>query len=60
MIKYLNSEHEAKEAERRLRELIDGHGEWLCVGGGAGAAVSLRKSECDFSVSHGRDRKSVV
>src|SRR5215204_3992381 len=54
MIKHLINEDAAKEAERRLKELIDGHGEWLCVGGEAGAAVSLRKSECDFRVSHGR------
>ncbi|HEY0380122.1 MAG TPA: hypothetical protein VGC87_24625 [Pyrinomonadaceae bacterium] len=54
MIEYLISEDAAQEAARRLRELIDGHGEWLCVGGEAHAAVSLRKSECDFHVSHGR------
>ncbi|HWT02446.1 MAG TPA: hypothetical protein VN256_19495 [Pyrinomonadaceae bacterium] len=54
MIERLIDEKAANEAERRLRELIDGHGEWLCAGGDAGAAVSLKKSECDFSVSHGR------
>jgi hypothetical protein len=54
MVEHLTDENAAREAERRLRELIDGHGEWLCVGGESGAAVSLRKSECDFQVSHGR------
>ncbi len=54
MIVNLTDEDAAKEAERRLKELIDGHGEWLCAGDQTGAAVSLRKSECDFRVSHGR------
>ena len=54
MIERLTNEESADEAARRLRELIDGHGEWLCVGGQAGAAVNLRNSECDFQVAHGR------
>ncbi len=54
MIVRLTNEEAAREAERRLTELIDGRGEWLYVGGRAGAAVSLRKSECDFRVAHGR------
>ena len=54
MIVRLTNEDDAKEAGRRLRELVDAHGEWLYAGGEACAAVSLRKSECDFRVSHGR------
>lgn len=41
-------------AERRIGELIDCHGEWLCVRRGSGRATSVRKSECDLRVSHGR------
>ena len=54
MIERLTNEDAAKEAERRLSELIDGRGEWLCVEGATGAATSLRNSECDFRVAQGR------
>jgi hypothetical protein len=44
-----------KDAERRIRELIDGHGEWLCVREGAQAtATPMRNNECEIRVSHGR------
>jgi hypothetical protein len=54
MIERLASLDSIKDAERRIRELIDAHGEWLCVRGAQGAATPLRKGECDFRVSHGR------
>ncbi len=54
MLERLTNEEAATEAARRLRELVDGHGEWLYVVGSAGAAVTLRNGECDFRVAHGR------
>ncbi|MDT4956002.1 MAG: hypothetical protein QOJ02_4140 [Acidobacteriota bacterium] len=54
MIERLASLDSIKDAERRIRELIDGHGEWLCVQEAQGSATTLRKGECDFRVSHGR------
>jgi hypothetical protein len=54
MIERLASLDSVKDAERRIRELIDNHVEWLCVQGAQGAATPLRKGECDFRVSHGR------
>jgi hypothetical protein len=55
MIERLASLASIKDAERRIRELVDAYGEWLCVQEGAqGAATPLQKGECDFRVSHGR------
>lgn len=54
MIERLADADSIEDAERRIRKLIDGHGEWLCVQDSQGAATPLRKSECDFRVSHGR------
>ena len=54
IIELLTDEDSIEDAGRRIRELIDGHGEWLCVQGSQAAAATLRKSECDFRVSHGR------
>jgi hypothetical protein len=42
------------DAGRRIRELVDAHGEWLCVEVARGRAMPLRKGDCDFRVSHGR------
>lgn len=41
-------------AERRLRTLINDHGEWLCSRGPERPAMLLQRSECDFQASHGR------
>jgi hypothetical protein len=54
MIERLTDADSVEDAGRRIRELIDGHGEWLCVQGSLGATIPLRKSECDFRISHGR------
>ena len=52
MIERLTDEDTIKNAERRIRELIDAHGEWLYAQDARGSE-SIRKSECDFRVSHG-------
>lgn len=53
MIERLTSLDSTKDAERRIKELIAQHGEWLfCVRDSK--ATSLRKSECDFCVEHER------
>jgi hypothetical protein len=49
----LTDEETIKNAERRIRELIEAHGEWLYAQG-ARASASLRQSECDFRLLHGR------
>src|SRR5436305_4294751 len=52
MIKRLTNFDSTKNAEQRIKELIEPHGEWLCVRGVR--ATVLRNSECDFRVEHGR------
>jgi hypothetical protein len=53
MIERLTDEDIIKTALARIAELIDAHGEWLYAQGASGS-VCLRKSECDFRVSHRR------
>jgi hypothetical protein len=53
MIKRLNSPDEVESAARRIAELIAAHGEWLYVEG-EGRRSSLRRSECDARMAHGR------
>jgi hypothetical protein len=45
---------DAKNALRRLNELILSHGEWLYTEAARSRTIALRNSECDFRVSHGR------
>jgi hypothetical protein len=52
-VERLTNEDAARDAESRIRALIDAHGEWLYAEGPRPRAT-LRKSECDFRVSHGR------
>jgi hypothetical protein len=54
MIERLTNSDSIKAAESRIRELIDGHGEWLCARSSQATAMPLLKSECDVRVSHGR------
>src|SRR5947209_19180236 len=54
MIERLRDADSIKPAAERIRQLIDAHGEWLCVQGTRATATSLRKSECDVSISHQR------
>jgi hypothetical protein len=54
MIERLTNADSIKHAERRIRQLIGGHGEWLCVQVGQAKAMSLLNSECDVSVAHHR------
>ncbi|HEV7376231.1 MAG TPA: hypothetical protein VGN95_16050 [Pyrinomonadaceae bacterium] len=54
MIERLADADSIEDAERRIRKLIDGRGEWLCVQGSQATAMPLRNSECDFRVMHGR------
>jgi hypothetical protein len=54
MTEDLTNPEAAKTALRRLHELIEGHGEWLYVQDSRGRAATLRKSECDFRIAHGR------
>ncbi|MDT4897661.1 MAG: hypothetical protein QOH25_2738 [Acidobacteriota bacterium] len=53
MLERLTDTDSIKNAERRIRELIDAHGEWLYAHD-LQRSVLLRKSECDFRVSQGR------
>jgi hypothetical protein len=54
MIERLTGTDSIEDARRRIRKLIDARGEWLCVQGSQAAAITLRNSECDFRVTHGR------
>jgi hypothetical protein len=54
MIERLTNADSIKNAEQRIRQLIDAHGEWLCVQGARAPAIPLLKSECDVRVSHNR------
>jgi hypothetical protein len=53
MIKRLTDVSSIEDAERRIRELIGAHGEWLYARA-SHRSVSLQRSECDFRVSQGR------
>jgi hypothetical protein len=53
MMERLTNAESIKNAEARIRELIDAHGEWLYVHD-AERGVLLLRSECDFRVSQGR------
>ena len=53
MLERLTNSDSIKNAERRIRELIDAHSEWLYAQDSR-VEASLRKGECDFRVSHGR------
>ena len=52
MIAYLTNQASIKAAVERINELIQLHGEWLCVCGSR--ASTLKKSDCDFRLDHGR------
>ena len=54
MIKRLTDTDSIKNAERRIRELIEAHGEWLYAQDLHRRSDLLRRSECDFRVSQGR------
>jgi hypothetical protein len=54
LVERLTDADSIEDAERRIRKLIDGHGEWLCVQVSQGAATPLRNSDCDFRITHGR------
>lgn len=54
MIERLTNADSIKRAAQRIRQLIDGHGEWLCVQSGQSKTFSMHKSECDLSVAHQR------
>jgi hypothetical protein len=45
---------DARDAAARLNELIQTYGEWFYKESANAQAIALRKSECDFRVSHGR------
>jgi hypothetical protein len=45
---------DARDAGRRLKELIESHGEWFYTEAAHAPTIALRQSECDFRVSHGR------
>lgn len=53
MIERLTNAETIRNAERRLRELMAAHGEWLYAQGARGGEC-VRKSDCDFRVSHHR------
>lgn len=53
MVELLTDDDPIKHAERRLRELINAHGEWLYALAAHGGEC-VRKSDCDFRVLHGR------
>jgi hypothetical protein len=53
MLERLTTEDSIKHAAKRIRELIDAHGEWLYAQD-AERGVLLSRSECDFRVSQGR------
>jgi hypothetical protein len=53
MIERLTNADSIKDAEARIRELIDAHGEWLYAHDSS-RAVLLRNSECDFRITQGR------
>ncbi|MDQ3820259.1 MAG: hypothetical protein M3362_21615, partial [Acidobacteriota bacterium] len=52
MFERLTNLDSTKEAERRIKELIERSGEWLFMRDSKTAP--LRKGECDFRVEHGR------
>ena len=52
MIERLTNSDSTTNAEQCIKELIEQHGEWLCVRGSK--TTPLRNSECDFRVEHGR------
>ena len=54
MLERLKGADSIRDAERRLRILINEHAEWLYSRDAERAAMLLRKSECDFQASHGR------
>jgi hypothetical protein len=54
MSERLTNKDEAREAAVRLNELIQTHGEWFYRKSASANSISLRKSECDFRVLHGR------
>ncbi len=53
MLERLTTADSIKNAEARIRALIDAHGEWFYAHGSQ-RGVLLRQSECDFRVSQGR------
>src|SRR3712207_3084333 len=53
MIERLTGLDAVKNAERRLTELIEAHGEWFYARTGGGTQTALRKGECDFRAAHG-------
>ncbi|HEX8921678.1 MAG TPA: hypothetical protein VF766_09385 [Pyrinomonadaceae bacterium] len=53
MLERLTDEKTIKDALLRISELIEAHGEWLYAQDERRSAP-LRKTECDFRVSHGR------
>src|SRR5688572_26999510 len=54
MLERLTGADSIRNAERRLRTLINAHAEWLYSRDTAKAALLLRNSECDFQARHGR------
>lgn len=54
MIERLTNQDAIKDAERRISELIAAHGEWFYTRDAGNVPTSLRKSEIDVHVSHGR------
>src|ERR1051326_5337024 len=54
MLERLTAMDSIENAQERIRQLIDGYAEWLCVQVGQGKVMPLLKSECDVSVSHNR------
>lgn len=52
MVERLTTSNSIMDAARRIKELIDGRGEWLCVRGTR--TTPLSRSECDCRVEHGR------
>jgi hypothetical protein len=54
MIERLTDTDSVKNAEGRIRELIDAHNEWFYAHDTHRRSMLLRKSECDFRILQGR------
>jgi hypothetical protein len=54
MLLRLTNIDEIETAERRIREVIEAHGEWFCAPGEGKAFTALRRSEIELRLAHGR------
>ena len=54
MLERLNDPEEIEEAARRIKELIEAHGEWVYAQSSGAASTALRKSEIDLHAARNR------